>query len=120
MSFAVKNLVSALALILAPIMTACASKEHTPNAATPKDAGSPARCVRDGECGAGHRCYFSIAAGCAAKGQCLPVPEPSCLTERNYCGCDGTTVLAGCLEPDGYAPAPVSRPKPCNDHDGAP
>ena len=77
-----------------------------------------APCTRDSECGTSHRCYFAIAAGCAAKGQCMPIPEWQCMTEIQYCGCDGTAVAGGCLEPNGYARGPVVGRFPCSAKSG--
>jgi hypothetical protein len=73
----------------------------------------PAAACGDARCEGPGACHFAIADGCAAKPSCLSHWVERCFLKLEYCGCDGTIVLAGCMEPDGYATAPVSGLAPC-------
>ncbi len=76
-----------------------------------KDAGGP--CNTNSDCGQGQGCYYPIADGCSAKGQCLENPSGAegsgCELSTVYCACDGRSTERVCDGHDGYVGAPVSR-----------
>ncbi len=76
-------------------------------------------CVVDDDCpGPSFVCAYKIADGCAAKGHCAPVPEPTCASFTILCGCDGSQVRGGgCFYADGYAGGPTTGATFCS-HDG--
>jgi hypothetical protein len=60
-------------------------------------AGCSHECTTDTDCRSEQMCVFSLAEGCAAKGQCqTQAANASCDSNVNYCGCDGTVVVVGC------------------------
>ena len=79
------------------------------------DTGTlPTSCTKDSDCGKGGVCGFSMAAACAAKGQCFPTPGAVCNSFSPGCACDGTTINIVCNGlPEGYAPAPLAYKGQC-------
>ena len=75
-------------------------------------------CRDSSDCASGQSCAYKIADGCAATGHCATVPEPSCDSIVELCGCDGKVAASGpCIFPDGYAGSPTTG-APYSDHCG--
>ena len=72
--------------------------------------GGTAECVKDADCGSGSACLYKVADGCSAVGECVKnVTGIECFALEAYCGCDGSTVNAGCGFPAGYATGPTTH-----------
>lgn len=74
-------------------------------------------CESNNDCGSQfYLCAYKIADGCAAKGHCAHVAEPTCASITELCGCDGKMVPSGaCFYADGYAGGPTTGAKVCGD-----
>jgi hypothetical protein len=81
-------------------------------------------CRRERDCAPGEVCGYAIAAGCEARGECIPrMPRPgspACRVLAPLCGCNGTEQRVGCNYYDGYAPAPVAHAGACDRDAGTP
>ena len=71
---------------------------------------SSGSCASSAECPAGEGCYFPLAQGCSASGQCRP--QVTC-KGGPVCTCSDTTTFA-CVTA-GYAPMPLLHTGPCDD-----
>lgn len=81
------------------------------------DAGSPATCKSDMDCGTGMMCGFTIADGCSAVGTCVVGPGSGTAMCEAYavaCSCSGTEVSVICNGyPAGQASAPIAHSGTC-------
>lgn len=71
--------------------------------------GGTAECVKSTDCASGYSCMYKVADACSAGGECVKdVTGIQCFALETYCGCDGSTVNAGCGFPAGYATGPAT------------
>jgi hypothetical protein len=78
-----------------------------------QDAAAP--CTTSAQCGKGI-CGFAQSAGCAAQGQCFPMPGAMCNGYSPGCSCSGDTINVMCTGlPDGYTTEPFAHVGSCVD-----